>query len=308
MTYPSLEQRRVLVTGASGFIGSHLCRRLAALGAEVHGVSRRFGVVGDPSIRWWQTDLVDEEAVKELVGAVQPEVILHLAGEVVGARAVSQVLPSLRGNLLSTVHLLLAAADSGCRRVVLTGSIEEPTQGDATAIPSSPYAAAKLAATGYGRMFHALYGLDVVMLRVFMVYGPAQRDLQKLIPYVILSLLRGEVPAMSSGHRPVDWIYVDDVVDAFVAAAATTTGGGEILEVGSGELVTVRELVERMGPMVRFDAQLRFDQANDRPMEQVRRANIGRTNELLGWRPGVSLDDGLKRTVDWYRELFEHGL
>jgi nucleoside-diphosphate-sugar epimerase len=201
------------------------------------------------------------------------------------------------------VNLLVAAAAAGCRRVVLTGSIEEPNQGDAAAVPSSPYAAAKLAATGYGRMFHALYGLDVVILRVFMVYGPGQEDLRKLIPYVILSLLRGEAPSMSSGLRPVDWIYVDDVVAAFVAAAQTKAGGGEVLEVGSGELVTVRELVERLAPLVRADAQLRFDAANDRPLEQVRRADTRRTTELLGWRPQVALADGLRRTVDWYRAL-----
>jgi nucleoside-diphosphate-sugar epimerase len=136
-----------------------------------------------------------------------------------------------------------------------------------------------------------------------MVYGPGQKDLRKLVPYVILSLLRGETPQMSSGRRPVDWIYVDDVVNAFVAAAATTTGGGEVLEVGSGELVTVRELVERLAPLVRPDAQLRFDSANDRPLEQVRESQIQRTTEVLDWRPQVPLTDGLRRTVDFYRAL-----
>ncbi len=303
MTIGSFAERRILVTGASGFIGARLCHQLAELGAEVHGVSRRVDPKADSSFHWWQTDLIDPEAVHRLVATVRPHVILHLAGEVVGARALDQVLPTLRGNLLSSVNLLVAAAAGGCRRVVLTGSIEEPSQGDAAGVPSSPYAAAKLAATGYGRMFHALYGLDVVTLRVFMVYGPGQKDLRKLVPYVILSLLRGDSPSMSSGLRPVDWIYVDDVVAAFVAAAQTKAGGGEVLEVGSGELVTVRELVERLAPLVRADAKLRFDAANDRPLEQVRRADTRRTTELLGWRPQVALADGLRRTVDWYRAL-----
>ena len=143
-------------------------------------------------------------------------------------------------------------------------------------------------------MFHALYGLDVVVLRVFMVYGPGQKDLRKLVPYVIQSLLRGETPKMSSGLRPVDWIYVDDVVDAFVAAAARNAGGGEVLEVGSGQLVTVRDLVEQVAPLVRPDAQLRFDSGNDRPMEQVRRAQIQRTTEVLDWHPRVPLAEGLQ--------------
>ena len=261
----------------------------------------------NPSLRWWQADLVDPDSVKRLVDAVQPEVILHLAGEVVGDRSLDRILPTLRGNLLSTVNLLVAAAECGCRRVVLTGSIEEPNQDEPGAVPSSPYAAAKFAATGYGRMFHALYALDVVVLRVYMVYGPGQKDLRKLVPYVILSLLRGETPRMSSGRRPVDWIYVDDVVAAFVAAAGATVGGGEVLEVGSGELVTVRELVERLAPMVIPGTQLDFDSANDRPLEQVRKADTRRLEELLDWRPKVSLDEGLQRTVHWYRDLVAMG-
>lgn len=296
-----LAAKRILVTGASGFIGGRLCQRLVALGADVHGVSRRTAPDSQQSVRWWQTDLADPHEAHRLVEIVQPDVILHLAGEVVGARAVDHVVPTLKGNLLSSVNLLLAAVTVGCRRVVLTGSIEEPSQGDAAAVPSSPYAAAKLAATAYGRMFHALYGLDVVVLRVFMVYGPGQKDLRKLVPYVILTLLRGETPKMSSGLRLVDWIYVDDVVDAFVAAAANDAGGGEVLEVGSGELVTVRNLVEQLAPLVRPDAQLRFDSSNDRPLEQVRKAQVERTTEVLGWAPRVPLAEGLSRTVNFYR-------
>ena len=306
-TAARLAGHRILVTGASGFIGARLCGSLVALGADVHGVSRRAAPVSDQPIRWWQADLAKPQEARRLVEMVQPDVILHLAGEVVGARALDQVLPTLNGNLLSAVNLLLAAATIGCRRVVLTGSIEEPSQGEVAAVPSSPYAASKLAATAYGRMFHALYGLDVLILRVFMVYGPGQTDLRKLVPYVILSLLRGETPKMSSGLRPVDWIYVDDVVDAFVAAATTDAGAGEVLEVGSGELVTVRDLVEQLAPLVRPDAQLRFDSGNDRPLEQVRRAQIQRTTEVLDWHPQVPLADGLQRTVDFYRALAAQG-
>jgi len=113
--------------------------------------------------------------------------------------------------------------------------------------------------------------------------------------------LRGATPKMSSGLRPVDWIYVDDAVDAFIAAAANNAGGGEVLEVGSGELVTVRSLVEQLAPLVRPDAQLHFDSSNDRPLEQVRKAQIERTTEVLGWAPRVRLAEGLSRTVDFYR-------
>jgi nucleoside-diphosphate-sugar epimerase len=252
--------------------------------------------------RWWQADLADGPQVAKLVKAVQPEVILHLAGEVVGSRTIEQVMPTLRGNLLSTVNLLSAAVECGCRRVVLTGSVEEPDRGDAQAVPASPYAASKSAATAYGRMFHALYNLEVLTLRVFMVYGPGQIDLNKLVPYVILSLLRGSTPTMSSGRRPVDWIYVDDVVEAFVKAAETGGTAGEILEIGSGRLVTVREIVEKIALIVSPDAQLVFDPALDRPLEQVRAADPEPAAARLDWRPQIPLDEGLRRTIEWYRK------
>lgn len=297
----SLSGQKILVTGATGFIGLHLCRRLRALGAEVHGVSRRTLEAGTEGVHWWRADLADDAATERIVSAVRPVAILHLASEVVGARGRDLVLPTLRANLLSTVNVLQAAAATGCKRVVVTGSVEEPDLGDPGAVPSSPYAAAKWSATAYARMFHALYGLDVVILRVFMVYGPGQADVKKLVPYVTLSLLRGESPALSSGVRPVDWIYVDDVVDAFVASLLAREAGGKVLEVGSGELATVRSVVERLAALVRPEAALRFGAVADRPLERVRAADVAPTEKALGWKSTTPLDRGLELTVDWYR-------
>ncbi len=308
MTGLELQGRRVLVTGASGFIGSQLCRRLADLGAEVHGTSRHAPATSSPLVRWWQADLAEPAIVRKLVTDVRPDVIFHCAGAAVGLRDIDQVEPMLRGHLLSTVNVLLAATESGCRRVILAGSLEEPAPGDTGAPPSSPYAAAKFAATCYARMFRELYDIEVAILRVFMVYGPGQRELWKLIPFVITSLLRGESPALGSGKRPIDWVHVDDAVEAFVAAAMAESCPTDILDVGSGSAITVRELVERLAPMVRPDARPAFDAAKDRPLEQVRVANPGPTRELLGWTPGVSLDDGLRRTVEWYRSEFDRGM
>ena len=299
MTSP-IYNRRVLVTGASGFIGSALCRRLVALGADVHGASRTF--LSIEGVTWHTCDLANAEAARALFDRARPEIVLHLASHVVGARAVEMVLPTFHDNLASTVNLLVAAHSIACKRVVLTGSLEEPEPSPQWSVPSSPYAAAKHAASAYGRMFHALYGLPVVILRVFMVYGPAQRDVSKLVPYVIRSLLAGESPRLSSGVREVDWIYVDDVVEAFISAATATGVEGSTLDVGSGELVTVRQVVEHLYKIIRPDEAPQFGSVVDRPMEQVRFADVEGTFRRLGWRPGASLIEGLRRTVDWYRQ------
>jgi UDP-glucose 4-epimerase len=293
-----LTGQRALVTGAAGFIGSALCRRLGAAGTEVHGVSRVSRSTGD-GIRWWQVDLSEAGAANRILREARPDVVFHLASHVSGDRGLGAIVPTLRDNLVTTVNLLTAAAEAGETRVVLAGSMEEPDRDDPA--PSSPYAAAKTAASAYARLFDQLYDLPVVNLRVFMVYGPGQRDDTKLVPYVISSLLRGEAPRLSSGRREVDWIYVDDVVAAFVAAAEAEKAPGSTVDVGAGELVPIRSLVERIAALVGGDVRPVFGALPDRPGERPRVADVAPSRELIGWEPSTPLDIGLARTVDWFR-------
>jgi UDP-glucose 4-epimerase len=291
-------RRRALVTGAAGFIGSALCKRLLAAGTEVHGVSRAPRPPVD-GLRWWTADLSNDGAALGIVREVRPDVVFHLASHVSGDRRLGAVIPTMRDNLVTSVNLLTAAAESGGPRVVLAGSMEEPDRDDPA--PSSPYAASKTATSAYARLFDQLYGLPVVNLRVFMVYGPGQQDGTKLVPYVISSLLRGEAPKLSSGRREVDWVYVDDVVAAFVAAADAEKAPGSTLDVGSGELVSIRSLVEQIVPLVGCDARPVFGALPDRPGERPRLADVAPSREAIGWEPSTPLDVGLARTVDWFR-------
>ena len=294
--------RKVLITGASGFIGSHLCARLKQIGAKIHGVSRTPRAAESEGIRWWQGDVGDVEVVRCLFKEISPDTVFHLASHVYGAPNLEHILPAFRANLQSTVNLLTAGAETGCRRMVLTGSLAEPVYEQGEKFPSSPYAAAKWASSAYGRMFHALYGLPVVMTRVFMVYGPAQRDVSKLIPYVTLSLLQGSAPKISSGSRMVDWIYVDDVIDGFLSVAAAPGIEGSTIDIGSGNLVAIREIVERLERIVDSGPPVSFGALQDRPLETVRIANVMDTCSKIGWKPAISLDAGLRTTVEWYKE------
>jgi len=290
--------KKVLVTGASGFIGSHLCRRLLELGSEVHGISRKAAMC-ETGIRWWVGDVADLEAVRDITNAVKPDYIFHLASEVTGDRSLQAVLPTFQSNLASTINLLTSTAESSCDRIVLVGSLEEPDGPEM--VPCSPYAAAKWASSAYAQMFHALYKTPVVTARLFMVYGPGQTDLRKLIPYVTLSLLRGESPQLSSGQRPVDWIYVSDVVDGLLAITSTPEIEGETVEIGSGTLVTIRTVVERLAALINSQAKPLFGARPDRPMERIRSAQADATHEQILWKSRVSLDEGLQKTIEWYR-------
>jgi len=294
--------KRVLVTGGHGFIGRPLAIRLAALGAEVVAVSRTRHPDFD-GVRSVALDLANRVAVDELFAVFRPDIVLHLASHVVGARTPEVVLSTYHSNLTSTLHLLMAAKAYGCERVVLTGSLEEPDPDTGSPVPSSPYAAAKAAASAYGRMFHALFGLSVVILRVFMVYGPGQADLKKLVPYVITSLDRGEVPTFSSGAREVDWVYVDDVVRAYELAGLVQGADGQTIDVGSGTFASVREVVEMLFSLMKAAKPPVFDGAQDRMMEQVRLADVEASGRILGWAPKVLLPEGLALAVRSYTEL-----
>jgi UDP-glucose 4-epimerase len=293
--------KSVLVSGGSGFIGTHLCRRLIASGARLHVVSRERRKSESEHLQWWQADFKDIIAVRQIFKDVRPHLVFHLASQVVGARQLGAVLPTFCDNLAGTVHLLTAAAETGCQRVVLAGSSEEPQIFDNTTFPCSPYAASKWASSIYGRMFQQLFQLPVVMPRIFMTYGPDQKDLEKLVPFVTLNLLRGKAPKLSSGQRQADWIYVDDVVEGLLRAAITPGIEGCSFDLGSGSLVSVREIVERIAEIVGASIEPTFGALPDRPFEQERSADTSFLSDRLGFYPRASLNHGLETTVAWYR-------
>ncbi len=295
----TLAGRRVLVTGATGFLGAHLCRALGARGAAVHAVSRRPPTHRDDDAPCWQAaDLGGATTVTAVFDRAQPEVVFHLTSHGVGSPDLEHVLPTLHGDLVPTVNVLTAATQCGAR-VVLAASLEEPMTG--RAVPPSPYAAAKWAGSGYARMFYALYDTKVVITRPFMTYGPGQRR-HKLIPQAILSLLRQQAPRLGSGRRMVDWVYVDDVVHGLLLAATQPGVEGGEFDLGSGRLVSVRDVVERLVRLTGSTAKPAFGALPDRPFEVERTAELNPAFARLGWTAEVSLDDGLRRTVDWYRE------
>lgn len=302
MTEPtSLAGQKVLVTGASGFLGMNLCRRLSQIGAEVSGVSRSAQPREAFCRQWLCADMSAIHSVEEAFQAAQPEVIYHLSGYGVGSPGLENVLPTFHNDLLTTVNALTVAAQRGVRRFVMAASLEEPQPGGTDPIPSSPYAAAKWASSAYARMFHRLYGTPVVLTRPMMTFGPGQRA-HKLIPYVTLALLQGQAPKLSSGNRGVDWIYVDDVVDGMLAAAVRPGIEGCTFDLGTGVLVSIRDFVLQLAGIIGGNVAPAFGALPDRPMEKERVGDSAYAEEKLGWKPQTPLQKGLEKTVEWYRK------
>ena len=288
---PHTPARRYLVTGGRGFIGRHLLARLAAQGAEVHATTRSATPPADPHVRWWRVDLADAVATEELVTRLQPDVVVHLAARADGTRRLDAVVPLLTDTLLSTVSVLAAAARLPQCKVVLAGSVED---GGHQPDVHSPYAASKAAAATYATLFHGLWQLDVTVLRLAMVYGPDDPNAHRLIPSVVAAFADGRRPAVSSGTRRIDWVYVEDVVDAFLAAADGEPG---VFDIGSGTLVSIHETVRLVAVARGTAIAPAFGAVGDRPLERELRADPEPARASLGWPPTVGLAEGIARTV-----------
>ena len=297
MHFSELNNSDILVTGASGFIGSALSTELVKLGARVHGVSRSSKEFNE-NVQWHQGDLTDLSYVDQLIESVRPDYVFHLAGHVVGRRDVQQVIPSLKNNLLTTVNLLVSLDKYKCKRMVLAGSLEEPVFGDKVLEASSPYAVSKFAASNYSKMFHQLYQFPVTIAKIFMVYGPGVRDLKKLLPYVILTAANGNVPELTSGTRKLDWIYIDDIVSGLIHLAIAPGIDGQTIDIGTGKLTSTRDIVELTVKLMNPDIKSHFGAVEDRVMEQERRANSQETFDKISWKAKIDLESGLKKLIN----------
>lgn len=299
MIMRSITNKKILVTGATGFIGSKLSEKLIQLNAKVYAVSRR-EISSKNNIIWFKGDLADSSFVDKVISEIRPDYIFHLASHVVGSRSVENVLSTFKNNLEPTVNLLIAVQKYNCKRIIITGSFEEgliPINGKI--VPSSPYAVTKIAKTNYAKMFHALYNTPVSIASLFMVYGPGQIE-NKLVPYVILKALKNEVIEISSGKRMIDWIYVDDVVLGLIKMLVADGIDGKIVELGSGSSISIKEIVKTIVKLIDPNLKAEFGAISDRQLEQEKTANTNDSFQHLNWKTVINIEDGLKETIKYY--------
>lgn len=291
------QSRRVLVTGATGFLGRHLVPRLATVGATVVALSRS-GAAVDGAERAVALDLEDPQAIGRFVRELNPDVVFHLGGRVYGAPDAGLVRSTFATLLASSIELLAATEAGDVGRLVLAGSTDE---GEAGVAPASPYGAAKAALSTYAKLYGEIFGAAVVNIRLTEVFGPGQAP-SKLLPYAAAAALRGERPRLSSGRRRGDWTYVADAVDGMVTAAQAAPDGSEI-DVGTGVLRANREMVEGVLAHLGTAVTPHWGALPDRPAEPERPADTERTARLLGWRATTPHAEGLRRTADAARRM-----
>jgi UDP-glucose 4-epimerase len=297
----------VLITGATGFIGCRLVRWLVAAQAQVYvGVAPGEAVERVDALPAQAErlifDLRDAQAVQAAVVESAPQAVVHLAAVGVTNPGVDPGL-ALAVNTGGTLHLLEALKGRDVRRVVLAGTCYEYGAREAVEglDPFNAYAASKVAAWAFGRTYWRAHGLPVVVVRPFQVYGPGQPD-HTLIPAAIRAALAGEDFPMTPGGQQRDFIYVDDLVAGILAAAAAPGIEGDSLDLGTGRVCTVRQVVERVWAMTEARGLVLVGALPHRPgAVMCLVADADRTARLTGWRAQVGLDEGLRCTIDWAR-------
>jgi UDP-N-acetylglucosamine/UDP-N-acetyl-alpha-D-glucosaminouronate 4-epimerase len=301
-----------VVTGGAGFIGSHLTETLLARGERVRVVDSL--VTGhtrnvQPGADFVQGDLADLDfAHKSIAGA---DYVLHQAAIPSVPKSVADPVSSNRANIDATLNVLVAARDAKVKRLVYAAS--SSAYGNAAALPKredmgtnplSPYALQKLVGEQYLQLFTALYGLETVAIRYFNVFGPRQdpgSPYSGVISLFITNLLAGKAPKIyGDGGQTRDFTYVANVVDGVLRAAEAPGAAGQVINVATGTRISLNDLLAVMRTIIggTMEPEYLADRAGDVRDSQ---ADIGKAQRILGYSPVVPFEEGLRRTVDWYR-------
>lgn len=309
-----------LVTGGAGFIGSHVCERLLRAGHAVWAFDdlndfydprlkqrnlRELQALGG-AFAFVHGDLTDPAAVSELFKRTRFDQVIHLAARAGVRPSLEQPALYQRVNVEGTVHLLEAARQAGVRKLILASSssvyginAKVPfAESDPIFTPISPYAASKLACEALGHVYYHLYGMDIVMLRFFTVYGPRQRPDLAIHKFARLIHAGRPIPVYGDGTTARDYTYITDIVDG-VMACTEQTFGYDIINLGESQTVTLNRLIALLEAALGCTAII--DRQPPQPGDvPITFADVTRARAKLGYNPRVKIEEGISRFVEWF--------
>lgn len=297
--------KKVLVTGATGFVGRRMLGDLVERGYDVHAVSRNAPTAPDPATSWHAADLFNGAQMRALVASVAPSHLLHLAWHT--QHGEFWTAPQNFNWVAASLELLEAFRAAGGRRVVTAGTCAEYdwsagncSERDTPLRPASVYGVCKDALRALQEPFCARFGLSCAWGRVFQLYGPGEHP-ARLVPSVITALLQGREAHCTEGTQVRDFLYVEDAASAFAALLDSEVVGA--VNIGSGRPVTIKDVVAAIAVQLHRPELVRLGAIPERPGEPPRLiAETLRLTEEVGWKPRQNLDDGLRHTIAWLRE------
>lgn len=301
----NLKGKRVLVTGATGFNGSHLTKCLVKSGAEVH-------VLHKSSSSFWRLnkikeklhlhniDISDPISVFKMCKEINPKIVYHLAAYGTNYRD-QDIQQAFDTNLIGTINLIKGLKGTECEKLIFTDTFfvyghQDVSIRETTLLkPSTPYVSTKISASYLAPLFAKKFELSLIILRLFNVYGPLDNT-NKFVPYIILSLYKKEIPKLSDCLQIRDFIFIEDVVRAYLQA--TNINYSTVLNIGSGVPVTLRSVTEEI--LKYFEnGKIEFGAIPYREDEIWKSyADIDKTKKILRWKPQISLEEGILKTVE----------
>jgi NAD dependent epimerase/dehydratase len=310
--------KRVLVTGAGGFIGSHLTERLAKSGAKVralvhYNALNSWGWLEHSSVKndieVVSGDVCDRDSVREAMRDV--ETVFHLAALIAIPYSYHAPASYINTNIMGTLNILQAGRELNVERIVQTSTSE--VYGTARYVPideahtlqgQSPYSASKIGADKLAESFYCSFGLPVVTVRPFNTFGPRQST-RAIIPTIITQCISGKTVHLGNLHPTRDLNYITNTVDGFLLAASKDAAIGKTINLGSGREISILELANLISSLIGEPIQIESEDRRQRPEgSEVERLLADRrlAHEILGWSPTVSLEDGLMLTIEWIKQ------
>lgn len=305
---------KVLVTGATGFVGSNLVKRLLSKNFQVHALVRSTSNTARivdllPKLYLYQADLLKIVKLKKIVQKIDPEIIFHLAtASVFGSEVVEKSNEIIKTNFLGTVNLVNACNEINYSCFVNTGSSSEyglkdnPMKEQGVCQPVGLYGFSKLAATLYCQMITRTKNKPIITLRLFSPFGPSD-DRRRLIANIIVCALKNRDLALTRPGIVRDYIFVEDVLDAYLACINKARQfAGEIFNIGSGKQQTIGSVAKRILKITNSKSKLMWGKLDISSLEpKLWQADLTKTRKLLGWQPKHSFDEGLKETINWFK-------
>jgi nucleoside-diphosphate-sugar epimerase len=311
----SLEEIEVLVTGATGFIGSHLVKRLVNENCRVNVISRNeIRLKNNPiingvldQVKIFHSDLQDHSTLQESVNAIKPEKIFHMGALVVPYMDFETASNCVQTNIQGTLNLLNASKDLNYSSFIHMGSYEVyghgkiPFSEEQHPDPISPYSISKVSSELFCRYAIRNYNSPITLLRLSNVYGPNQNP-ERLIPYVIKSCLKKKELTLTKGEQTRDFLYIEDAIEGIIRSSVSKKAISETINIASGTEVKIKNVVEKILDITGNPVIPDFTLENRAYEPERWYCNITKAKKILDWEPIYDLDKGLEKTVRWYED------
>jgi len=305
-------KEKILITGASGFLGSNLIKSLLEKKARIFAISK--GKHHISQVETAQIDLANFKEVKTFIDRVKPTIVFHLGALVVLSRDFKIAQECVSSNIMGTLNLLEAAKDLKLKRFLflsteeIYGDNKPPYIENQLPMPPSPYAVSKVAGENFCQLYHLLYNLPTTVFRINTIYGYFQPS-SRFIPTLIIKALKNQPIDFNSGKNSRDYLFVDDLIEAIILSADDKKKlSGQIINIGSGESISGEKLIKKIIKLARSTSKINFNAFPDRECEAPKwKIDNGKAKKILNWQQKHSLDQGLIKTIAYYNGVENDG-